>query len=131
MNVVFGHWRWRRFLLSVYQPLIIFIAPRVKIIFHSARYCVNRNHKRHVGFVTEHTNLLQVINNTLLRWALTPERQKSYNQPFHRYRTRLIAEKVSLMSANVIKKIHTTHSSSSLRGENTWPAMTRKEIAQT
>ena len=100
-NVTFGHWRWRRFFLAVYPPLIIFIALRFKIIFHFARYCVNRNQlKRHVGFVTEHTYFLQVMNNTSLGcsplngWRTTTKRSRDIES--------LIAEEVSLMSANAI-----------------------------
>ena len=104
MNVVFGHWRWRRFLLSVYQPLIIFIAPRVKIVFYSAPYCVNRNHKGHVGFLTEHTNLLQVINNTLLRWALIPLNGRRATTNRSTDIEPLIAEKVSLLCQQMLFK---------------------------
>ena len=89
------------FVLSVYPPLIIFTAPRVKIIFHSTRYCVNRNHlKRYVGYVTVHTYFLQLMNNTSLGFSplnggrTTTKRSRDIESS--------IAEEVSLMSANAI-----------------------------
>ena len=89
------------FVLSVYPPLIIFTALRVKIIFHPGCYCVNRNHlKRHVGYVTVHAYFLQLMNNTSLGFSplnggrTTTKRSRNIESS--------IAEVVSLMSANVI-----------------------------
>ena len=40
--------------------------------------------KRHVGFATEHTYVLQLMNK-YITWVLTPEQLKNYNQTFQRY----------------------------------------------